>query len=379
MPAYLVSGPAGSGKSLISQLLANRGYYTVDADADHCLSGYYDRHSGKKVTRETINPATWHEQHLWMWDKARMRQLFEENRHRVAFFCGTAHNESEFYSWFDSRLALFSDNQTLTKRLQKREPDVWPDGSFRLNTLVAWNSEHHEHCRRAGMQPIDATQSPERIVDDVLAAIGNPPPYYPTIKSFVDNEIHVCPRPLDATHISRDCVVLQDRNELLRRLPKRMKIAEIGTGAGKFAKQILATSDPRELHLFDLSFALEGLSFDHEFFASYRAQGVVSLHEGDSSYMLSLFADQYFDCIYIDADHSVQGMRRDISQAKRKIRRGGVLLFHDYTIYSPLEKISYGVPLAVNDLLIEDNFEMIYFVLNGLGYHDVGVRRRQLL
>lgn len=375
MPAYLISGSAGSGKSLLSQILADRGYHTIDTDSDFCLSGYYDQRSGAKVRRENVNPVTWHEQNLWMWDKERLRELFDENQDRVVFFCGTAHNEVDFFSWFDARFALFASTQTVTSRLQSREPDVWADGSFRLNSLIAWNNEHREHCLQSGMQLIDADRPPEVIADEILAAIGDPPPFYARIKSFVDDRFFVCPRPLAAEHISSACVLLHNRSELIRRLPKQMKIAEVGSGAGNFAKQLLA-SDPQELHLFDLSFTLKGLSFDHEFFKPHLERGIAVLHEGDSSENLSSFPDAYFDCIYIDADHSVQGVRRDISQAKRKIRQNGLLIFHDYTAYSPLEKLSYGVQIAVNDLLIDENFEIIYFVLGGFGYHDICIRRK---
>jgi predicted O-methyltransferase YrrM len=77
------------------------------------------------------------------------------------------------------------------------------------------------------------------------------------------------------------------------------------------------------------------------------------LHEGDSSTELSKLADETFDWIYIDGDHSFAGISRDINEATRLIKREGLVIFNDYTVYSPLERKQYGVARAVNDLCLE--------------------------
>jgi hypothetical protein len=84
-----------------------------------------------------------------------------------------------------------------------------------------------------------------------------------------------------------------------------------------------------------------------------------------------------FDWIYIDGDHSFEGVLRDIEQAKRLIKPDGLLIFDDYTLYSPLERVQYGVMRAVNDLCLYDNFKMVMFALSPLGYHNVALRRRR--
>jgi hypothetical protein len=194
---------------------------------------------------------------------------------------------------------------------------------------------------------------------------------YLCIKSVDDKETFICPRPLPQD-LLRNCVVLADRFELLRRLPGGGVVAEVGTDYGDFAKKIIEEARPRHLHIFDLSFR----RFDHAYFSKFVDSNVVILHEGDSSTKLAEFPDLMFDWIYIDGDHSFEGVKKDIDQAITKIKRDGFVVFNDYTIHSPLEGMQYGVMRAVNDLCLDHGFEVAYLALSVLGYHDVALRQR---
>jgi len=50
----------------------------------------------------------------------------------------------------------------------------------------------------------------------------------------------------------------------------------------------------------------------------------------DSVTAISRFADNSFDFIYIDGDHSYEGVKRDMIAVWPKIREGGVMSGHDY-------------------------------------------------
>lgn len=194
---------------------------------------------------------------------------------------------------------------------------------------------------------------------------------YEQMKSAVDDEVFSIPRWLPQDYIAH-CTLLSDRTELIRRLPRQAVVAEVGTDYGNFAKQILKIAEPREFHIFDFSFG----RFDRAFFDNEIQSGRVILHKGDSSTEMSKLPEALFDWIYIDGDHSFEGVMRDIREAKRLIAPDGFLIFNDYTIYSPLERTQYGVMKAVNDLCLDEDFEIVMFALNVLGYHDVALRHR---
>jgi len=192
-------------------------------------------------------------------------------------------------------------------------------------------------------------------------------------KSLVTDEIFIEPRWLPPDRI-KNCVVLADRETMLRTLPQGGIVAEVGTLHGAFAKKIWEIVNPDEFHIFDESLD----TFDRRHFNRAIDSGRVVLHEGDSAPELAKILTTHagrFDWIYIDGDHSYGGVQKDIQQAKQLIKPDGLLIFDDYTVYSPLERMQYGVMRAVNDLILDDGFEMVAFALSTLDYHNVVVRR----
>jgi hypothetical protein len=173
---------------------------------------------------------------------------------------------------------------------------------------------------------------------------------------------------LEARHV-QNCVVLPSRYDLLSRLPEDSVCAEVGTAEGFFAAEIVHRCRPAELHL-----------FDREFGPFFEKSGLVPsnsliIHEGDSSTELAKLDDEAFDWIYIDGDHSYAGVAKDVEVAKAKVKRDGLLIFNDYTLWSPLELLPYGVPQVVNELCVREGWELLYFCMNALFYCDVAIRR----
>jgi chloramphenicol O-acetyltransferase type B len=115
--------------------------------------------------------------------------------------------------------------------------------------------------------------------------------------------------------------------------------------------------------------------FDHAHFEPAIQDRTVELHQGDSSTLLGQLPDRHFDFIYIDGDHSYDGVVRDLAQAARKIKDDGWIVCNDYTLFSPLEKTKYGVYRAVNELCLQQGFEIVYLGLHKWGYHDVALRK----
>lgn len=62
----------------------------------------------------------------------------------------------------------------------------------------------------------------------------------------------------------------------------------------------------------------------------------------------SIFGDNFFSLVYVDADHSYHGCKADILAWWPKLKEGGVMAFHDF-----LNK-GYGVRQAVEDFCREN-------------------------
>jgi hypothetical protein len=166
------------------------------------------------------------------------------------------------------------------------------------------------------------------------------------------------------------CTLLVNRDEMLNRLPKGGIGAEIGTQEGLFAEKMLAVVQPQRLHLFEIDDGpLRARRTD------LLSRPGVELHLGDSSTLLASFPDDHFDWIYIDGDHSYEGVCRDIRVARTKVKPGGLLMFNDFTLWSPVECIDYGVPHAVCELAVTHGFRFVHFTLHPHFYNDVALRR----
>jgi hypothetical protein len=168
------------------------------------------------------------------------------------------------------------------------------------------------------------------------------------------------------------CQVFANRHRAIETLPKGGIVAEVGTQTGHFADHIFKAAQPKSLHLFDLS--LEW--FDKSVLVEPIQDGRVQIHLGDSSTELAKFPAEHFDWLYIDGNHSYDGVIKDIAEAIRTVKRDGILVFNDYTTWSPLEVCNYGVLKAVNELVNGGEWEFLYLALHPWGYHDVALRRR---
>lgn len=180
------------------------------------------------------------------------------------------------------------------------------------------------------------------------------------------------PAPVLSQRHVRNCRLVAERAELLKScLPKHGIVAEIGSDQGNFAALILEHTAPTQFHVIDRSLK----NFRRARFEAAIGAGQIHLHEGDSAGSIGRFADGYFDWIYIDADHSYEGVKRDIGAAKSKIKPGGLLVFNDYIFWSHRELEGYGVVQAVNEFCLAEDWEMVFVALHPEMYQDVVLRK----
>lgn len=191
-----------------------------------------------------------------------------------------------------------------------------------------------------------------------------------------NNPMFLCAPQLTDDHV-KNCLVSCNRETLLELLCQQAIVAEVGTQYGEFAERIVSVTQPQKLHIIDIDLSLLEANLQHrENLSRGLENGSVVLHKGDSSTTIDTFPDSYFDWIYIDGDHSYEGVRKDIEKAYPKVKSDGLLIFNDYTHWSPYEMIPYGVPQAVNEFCLASDWELAYLALdNILSYQDVAIRR----
>lgn len=173
-----------------------------------------------------------------------------------------------------------------------------------------------------------------------------------------------------AQHVPRHLLdgarICASRYELLTRLPRGGIVAELGTQRGHFARAIMATSQPKELHLVDVDYT--------DFDARGLSAPTVIRHVGRSDDVIASFPPDHFDWIYVDADHSYRGVTSDAHAAAKVLKPGGYLVFNDFAHVDPYLG-RYGVMRAVTDFMIESGWEMAYFALEPNALYDVALRK----
>jgi hypothetical protein len=165
----------------------------------------------------------------------------------------------------------------------------------------------------------------------------------------------------------------QTRQMLLEQFPKNSVYAEIGVFKGDFSKDIYKIVKPKELHLIDIfegkmvsgdqngnNMTWTNLEDDYLRLSElYKDDSSVILHKGTSESILSSFPDNYFDVVYIDGDHSYNGVTIDLNLAYSKVKPKGIISGHDYGIkFVP-------VMSAVDDFLKKTNLKINYITLDG--------------
>ncbi|MDE2020045.1 MAG: class I SAM-dependent methyltransferase [Patescibacteria group bacterium] len=141
---------------------------------------------------------------------------------------------------------------------------------------------------------------------------------------------------------------------------------EIGVLNGDFSKWIWNIFAPSKIYLIDLII--------RPLVSTYFHPHAVFL-EGDSSTVIQKIPDETIDYLYIDGDHSYDGICKDIRASWPKVKPGGIIQFNDYCTWSPAEDMEYGVLNAVNALIEEMQTPIIGLSLDRSGYHDIAIRK----
>jgi hypothetical protein len=139
------------------------------------------------------------------------------------------------------------------------------------------------------------------------------------------------------------------RQEILTLIPADAVGAEVGVWKGKFSLKLLRQTDLKLLHLVDPWKRIESIPNEawygpsisqEEMDAIYDGvkttlakpieNGRVIIHRGNSKDILPTLKD--LDFVYIDGDHSYEGVAADLAAAFESVRPGGLICGDDYSL-----------------------------------------------
>ncbi len=201
------------------------------------------------------------------------------------------------------------------------------------------------------------------------------------------------PVPELPTRMVQHARLLTNRHAILRLLPKHMVMSEVGVGLGVFTHELLRHCEPERfiaidtfrLHELDKLWGVPtsehfgGLSHQEWYCSKFEqkiATGHMQVIKGDSATVLETLDDHSLDMIYIDGDHSYEGVRRDLAAAGRKIKEDGIIIVNDYILVDSLHaNQAYGVIYASNEFMVEKDWGIEYIALQTNMFCDVVLRK----
>jgi hypothetical protein len=159
-----------------------------------------------------------------------------------------------------------------------------------------------------------------------------------------------------------------NRSKLLQFLPKNSVGAELGVYLGEFSQELLEVVQPKRLYLIDVWDFIE-LSYRDKLMRNHKSQynnyrtvlkkffntPEVFMIREKTDIISEIFPKEYFDWVYIDADHSYEGCLRDLTNCDQLVKEDGLILGHDY------DAVSFpGVIKAVNEFVNAQGYFLTY-------------------
>jgi hypothetical protein len=200
--------------------------------------------------------------------------------------------------------------------------------------------------------------------------------------------------------------VVSDRNVLIEYLAKGGIGAELGVFKGENAEFILKTVNPKELHLVDqwrwsfdennpfadipkhlsevekinkdyIGENINGTLQNYSILVreKFKDNSNVFIYRKKTSEVVKNFNDNYFDFIYIDANHNYEFVMRDLLEWSPKLKKGGIIILNDFDESSEGQKQNLGTIGAVTSFMKrtgKDSFFQ-YIALTSEPFSDVAI------
>ena len=153
-----------------------------------------------------------------------------------------------------------------------------------------------------------------------------------------------------------------DLGKLLQSLNLNGNGIEIGVGQGKFSQFIIDNFKLSKVYLLDnwstSHFHKNESVYNNVVNMFKKFDGTVEVIRKDSVDGCKDFPDDFFDFIYIDADHSYEAAKEDIENWYPKCKVGGVFSGHDY-LDGLVRGYEFGVKRAIDEFAAKNNKDVI--------------------
>ena len=183
-------------------------------------------------------------------------------------------------------------------------------------------------------------------------------------------------------HFCKQPVLIDNRKEFhtVLNIPEKSTIAEIGVFKGEYAEYLLETFNPYKLILIDpwknemiCSGDQDGNNVNYYNGSDLYNHVLDKFKKNENVIILRKTSDNAFietrtlDMVYIDGDHSYEGVRCDLELAAQWVKKGGWICGHDYCMNANKTQNNYdfGVKKAVDEFCYIHGYCISYLACDG--------------
>lgn len=170
MSFIYITGPAGSGKSALTELLRTRGFEAYDED-DPSIGSAHNLETGQPVTIPSVDErdADWFSRHEWrILDAAKSRLRSLAATQPVILF-GNSVKPDEQAKLFDKVIYLTLDEKTLRERIMDRTGNDYGKSEDEMQRILQRKQELDDKYNGAA-PTIDASKPLEEVADAIEQA-----------------------------------------------------------------------------------------------------------------------------------------------------------------------------------------------------------------
>lgn len=136
----------------------------------------------------------------------------------------------------------------------------------------------------------------------------------------------------------------------VQKTPKDAVLVELGTAYGR-TTAVMALADRKVITIDNYTDPIQTLEKQEETKNQEILRTLpIEFITGESTEIAKTFQDESIDLIFIDADHKYESVKADIDSWLPRVKKGGMVLFHDYDSWP-------GVTQAVDEAIKQEKLE----------------------
>lgn len=164
---YLVTGTSGTGKSTILKQLQQKQYSTIGIDEEPGLVTWINKETGKTVPRGAELTEEFIAVHDWGCDIDKLKNVIA-TKDTPVIICGSCDNIQDVISLCEQSMILVCEPEVFLPRLEQRTDNEFGKNEAAQKAILSYYKKYREDCLKTGAISIDASQSIDDVVSDVI-------------------------------------------------------------------------------------------------------------------------------------------------------------------------------------------------------------------